>query len=53
MIYSYKCPHCKIEVEINKTMEEVDRIEHCHVCESELKRIWNSASIKTSDGVKQ
>lgn len=53
MIYSYKCPHCKIEVEINKTMEEVDRIEHCHVCESVMQRVWQAPMISTGDGIKK
>lgn len=53
MTYLYKCPHCKIGIEITKPMEEVDRIEYCHICESELKRVWESPSTKTGDGFKK
>ena len=52
MTYSYKCPHCKIETEINKPMAEVDRVEHCEICESELQRVWQAPMVKTSDGTK-
>lgn len=52
MTYAYQCPLCKIEAEINKPASEVDRVEHCHICESEMKRVYNAAMIKTSDGTK-
>jgi len=53
MIYLYNCPHCNIETEITKPMIEVDRVEYCHVCESELQRVWQAPMISTADGVKK
>ena len=53
MVYRYKCPHCKLEAEITKTMAEVDRVEYCEICESELQRVWQAGMIKTGDGVKK
>lgn len=53
MTYLYKCPHCKLETEITKPIAEVDRIEHCHICESELNRVYQAGMIKTRDGVKK
>lgn len=53
MIYLYQCPHCKIEEEIHKLIAEVDRVEHCKICESELKRVYQAGMIKTGDGIKQ
>lgn len=52
MTYKYSCPHCKLETEITKPMAEVDRVEHCLVCESELQRVWQAGMIKTGDNVK-
>ena len=53
MIYLYICHNCKIETDINKSMQEVDRVEHCHICESELQRVWQAPMISTADGVKK
>lgn len=51
MIYQYTCLKCKKEIEITKTMSEVDRVEHC-VCGEVLQRIWKAPMVKTSDGTK-
>jgi len=51
MVYLYLCLHCKLKTEITKPMAEVDRVEHCHVCESELQRVWQAPMVKTSDGL--
>lgn len=53
MTYLYKCPHCKKETTITKAMMDSDRVEHCEICENELKRVYESPSVKTSDGVKR
>lgn len=53
MIYKYLCPLCEISTEITKPIVEVERIEHCHICESELQRVWEAPMISTADGVKQ
>lgn len=53
MTYTYTCQECKIEIEIMKPVSEVEREEHCNICESELKRVYNAAMIKTNDGVKR
>ena len=52
MIYKYKCPHCEKEVIINKSMSDSERAEHCAICESELKRVWEAPTITTGDGLK-
>lgn len=53
MLYLYICPNCKLKTEITKPMSEVDREEHCHICESELQRVWQAPMISTADGVKK
>ena len=53
MTYKYKCDHCKKETEIIKPMAQSERKEFCEICESELKRIYESGMIKTADGVKR
>jgi len=53
MTYKYSCPHCKKETEIIKPMAESERIEHCEICESELKRVYEAGMIKTNDGIKR
>jgi len=53
MKYLYKCPYCLYEVLIEKPMALSERVEHCEICEGELKRVWESPSVKTSDGVKK
>lgn len=53
MTYQYSCPLCSKETEITKPMADVEREEHCEICESVLKRVYNAAMIKTSDGVKR
>lgn len=52
MVYVYKCEHCEKETTINKPMAVSDRVEHCDICENELKRVYNSNSIITGDGFK-
>jgi putative FmdB family regulatory protein len=52
MIYLYECEKCKKKFEINKPMNESSREEHCGHCDSVLKRIYTSSTIKTADGVK-
>ena len=52
MIYLYKCSYCLHEVKIEKSMANSDRIEHCEICEGELKRVYESPSIATADGIK-
>ena len=52
MIYLYTCPQCNKETIIDKPMSESDRLEHCQ-CGAVLKRVYNTASIKTNDGVKK
>lgn len=52
MTYAYICPKCNKEHNISKPMSDSDRIEHCE-CGEVLKRIYNTASIKTNDGVKK
>jgi len=34
-------------------MDESERVEYCEVCESELKRSYQSPMIVTADGVKR
>lgn len=31
---------------------ESDRVEHCEVCKSELRRVYSVGGIKTADGLK-
>lgn len=52
MIYLYQCQQCNTEVEIMKKTSEVDRVEHCQVCDSKLQRVWQAPMVKTSDGTK-
>lgn len=52
MQYDYKCPHCGKEVTISKPMSESKRIEHCEICENELKRVYVAPGIATMDGIK-
>ena len=52
MIYLYKCPYCLNEAKIEKSMLDSDRIELCEICEGELKRVYESPSIATADGIK-
>lgn len=53
MRYLYKCPHCKIEIIIDKSMNDSNRVEHCAICENELKRVYEAKSIGTGDGFKK
>ena len=53
MRYTYKCPHCEKEVTIEKSISNSDRVEHCAICESELKRVWIAPTITTGDGFKK
>lgn len=53
MKYLYKCPYCLYEVIIEKPMVSSDRVEHCEICEGELKRVYEPTSIKTNDGAKK
>lgn len=53
MKYTYRCTHCEKKTIIDKPMTQSDRVEHCEICESELKRIYESPSVKTNDGVKK
>ena len=41
------------EVLIEKPMASSDRVEHCEICEGEMKRIYESSMIKTNDGIKK
>ena len=52
MKYNYKCENCKTETTVTKSMYASDRVEYCEECGTILKRVWSSATIKTSDGVK-
>lgn len=52
MTYIYTCQNCNKEILINKPMSESDLVEHCD-CGAVLKRVYESLSIKTSDGVKK
>lgn len=51
MIYVYHCSHCDKDVEIEKSMSESSRREHCE-CGEEMEKVYSLASIKTGDGVK-
>lgn len=53
MNYAYKCPHCEIEIIIDKSMNDSNRVEHCTICESELRRVWIAPTITTGDGFKK
>ena len=53
MRYLHKCPHCKIEVIIEKPINESNRVEHCAICKNELKRVYEAKSIATADGFKK
>lgn len=53
MTYIYKCNQCGIEVDIVKPIAESERVEHCAICEDEMKRVYNSPAIATSDGFKR
>jgi len=53
MTYNYICPNCKMQVTINKSMQDSNRVEYCALCEHELKRVYQVPMIKTNDGVKQ
>lgn len=53
MIYQYQCVKCKAEVLISKMIQDSSKTEYCGVCKSELKRIYSSPTISTSDGVKR
>ena len=33
-------------------MNDSNRVEHCAICESELKRAWIAPTITTGDGLK-
>jgi len=52
MKYLYECPHCEIERTVTKLMAEASKKEFCKKCEKEMKRIYASFGIKTSDGYK-
>jgi len=52
MTYVYKCDECNLVAHIDKPMAEVDRVEHCEICESELKRVYIVPAITTADGFK-
>lgn len=51
MTYNYVCPTCSMEITISKPIEQSDRIEHCQICETKLKRVYEVPMIKTADGV--
>lgn len=53
MTYKYKCPHCKIEIDIVKPMNESDHAEYCDECGNELKRVYEASTIITADGIKR
>lgn len=51
MTYLYHCPHCDKEVDIEKSMNEASRKEHCE-CGEVMAKVYSLSSIKTGDGVK-
>ena len=53
MTYLYQCPYCLFEVRIEKPMALSDRIEHCEICEGEMKRVFEAPTIFTADGMKK
>lgn len=40
MVYSYVCPQCKRQIEVEKPMSEASRTEYCSVCGVEVERIY-------------
>jgi len=51
MKYLYTCDECNKEITIDKHNTKSSKIEHCE-CGKELRRIYTSTGIKTSDGIK-
>jgi len=51
MNYQYKCESCGKEEVISKPVAEIDRLEKCSRCDSEMKRqIWPVGHIKNGTG---
>jgi len=42
-----------MEINIEKSMADSDRIEHCEICENELNRVYIAPSVATGDGFKK
>lgn len=51
MTYVYHCPHCDKDVEIEKSISEASRKEHCE-CGEVMAKVYSVGGIKTGDGVK-
>ena len=46
MIYNFKCPSCKVEVEIKESMVNIEKLRpFCSKCDSKLERVYNAPSI--------
>jgi putative FmdB family regulatory protein len=54
MIYPFECNNCKSKFELNIFIKDYENKNYeCPNCKSkDLKRIYNSFSIKTNDGFK-
>jgi putative FmdB family regulatory protein len=48
--YPYRCPDCRTETDIYKTMDEAGSMESCHACGGVMIRLYESIQVRVPAG---